>query len=73
MSIKKQIIGELNLKKKLKGELKMTYKEVAKESGVGYTSLLRWIKDENKSMSIDSLERIAEVLGKKFVLIDKNI
>ena len=74
MSIKKQVLKELKLKKALKqSQGRMTYKEVAKEAKVNYTTLLRWVNGNNKSISTESLEKIATALGKKFILVDEKL
>ena len=69
MSIKEQIVDEVRLRKLLRGEKedKMTFKRLAKEIGMSEAGLNRWINSNGRSIRSEKLEKIAEVLGKKFI------
>lgn len=73
MNIKQQIVNEIELRKLLRGNTKTTYKKIAKETGVSYNSILKWVKDNNKTITLRSLEKIADNLGKRFIMVDKEI
>ena len=75
MGIKGQIITELELRKMLKpgSDSKTTLKEISTRTGLNYGGLLKWVNNPERSISDSSLDKIAEVLGKKIILVDKNI
>jgi transposase-like protein len=72
MGIKSQIITEMELRKKLRGEEKMTIKDVAKSSGVSYNNLLKWVNQPERSLGDANLEKVVSALNKKIILVDKN-
>jgi transcriptional regulator with XRE-family HTH domain len=76
MSIKQQIVSEIELRKLLRVEKKdkLTYRKIAKEIGMTPNGLSRWVTDKKgRGIGSDKLEKIAEILGKKFILVDKDI
>lgn len=74
MKIKQQIINEVQLRKKLRGEDKMTYRKLAKECNMSYNSLLKWVNGEpQRGITINNLEKVAEKLGKKLILVDLDV
>ena len=72
MTIKQQLKREIELRGKLKGSEKMSLKAIAKASNIDYNGLLIWYNDDERGMSDKNLQKILDVLGKRFVLIDKD-
>jgi transcriptional regulator with XRE-family HTH domain len=76
MSIKEQIITEVELRKMLRAEKddKLTYAKIAKAVGMSANGLSKWVTDKkSRGIGSDKLEKIAKVLGKKFILVDENL
>lgn len=75
MGIKEQIITELELKKMLKTGSggKVTLKDISIKTGLNYGGLLKWRNSVDRSIGDSSLDKIAEALGKRIILIDKDI
>jgi len=75
-TIKEQLKREIELRgeirSRIKGKEKNDLKKIAKEAGIDYNGFLRWFKNENRSMGDKNIDKIASVLNKRFVLIDKN-
>jgi len=73
MTIKDQLRREIALRGKLKGKDKKDLKMIAKESGINYAGFCQWYSDSDRGMIDKNIEKIAEALGKRLVLIDKSI
>ena len=46
---------------------------IARDVGISYSGLRKWVKDDDRSIGDKTLDRIADVLGKKIILIDKDV
>lgn len=72
MGIKQQIINEFELRSSLKnGRINLT--KMSKDIGVSYSGLRRWMSEDDRGISDSTLDKIADYMGKKIILIDKNI
>lgn len=72
MSIKDQILDEIALKKRVRGS-GVNLKAIAKDTGLSYNGLLKWARDPERSIGDKSLDKIAKALGKRIILIDKDV
>lgn len=72
-SIKELVISEVESRKLMRKNDRLTYKGLAREVNMSYNGLLMWVNNDGRSIGSEKLDQIAEVLGKKFVLVDKNI
>jgi transposase-like protein len=71
MSIKQQIISEVELRRKIKGQDKVTIKSIAKTTGISYNNLLKWFNQPERSLGDANLDKVVSALDKKLVMIDK--
>lgn len=72
MDIRQQLLNEMKLKKRFDYN-SYNYKRIAESCGISYTGLSKWISEESRGMSYITLEKIADRLGKRIVLIDKDV
>ena len=70
MSVKKQLISEIELRKSLSRK-DYNLKVLSMKIGMSYSGLRRWVKDDDHNLGVGNLEALADVLGKRFILIDK--
>lgn len=49
---------------------KLSVKVMCKEIGVDYGGFIKWMGDEDRGIRDGTLDKIAEYMGKKIVLID---
>jgi transcriptional regulator with XRE-family HTH domain len=73
MGIKSQIILEMELRRKLRGDSRMTYKDIARESGVSYSGLMKWVREEGRGIGDGSIDSILGVLGKRVIIVDNDL
>ena len=73
MSIKRQIIKEIELKKRMRGDDKISLKDISRRTNISYSGLRYWLEDDGRSMGDDKLDKIVGVLGKRFILVDKDV
>lgn len=73
MSIKTQVLKEIELHKKLRGKDKKSLKTIANEAGINYSGFLLWINNPGRGINDKTLDKIADVLGKRIILIDNTI
>lgn len=72
MGIKQQIIDEIELRKSLKKD-RVNLSQMARDIGVSYSGLRKWVNEEDRGISDSTLDKIAEYMGKRIVLISRDI
>ncbi len=72
MGIKEQILDEIALKKRVRGS-GVNLKAIAKDTGLSYNGLLKWRNEPERSIGDKSLDKIAKALGKRIILINRDI
>tara|TARA_R110002096_G_scaffold382312_1_gene576206 strand:+ start:6368 stop:6592 length:225 start_codon:yes stop_codon:yes gene_type:complete len=73
MNLKDQIKAEIKIMLSKKG-VRHTYKSIAESSGMTYNGLSKWLKDDkSRGIGSDKLESLAKVMGKRFVMVDKDL
>ena len=70
MSIKKLIISEIKLRKTA-DFTNNNYSALASSIGMSYSGFTRWLRTNDRSIGDSRLDKLADKLGKKIVLIDK--
>ena len=70
MSVKKQLISEIELRKRVSRK-DYNLKVLSRKIGMSYSGLRRWVKDDDHNLGVGNLEALADVLGKRFILVDK--
>jgi transcriptional regulator with XRE-family HTH domain len=72
MGIKQQIIEEFELRKRLKDD-RVNLTQMAKDIGVSYSGLRKWMNDDTRGINDATLDKMAEYMGKRIVLISKDV
>jgi len=72
-SIKTQLKRQIKLVGEIKGNNKKDLKTIAREAGIQYSGFLKWYNDDNINMTEKNLEKVATVLGKSLLLVDKQV
>ncbi len=70
MGIKSILISEMELRKAA-DHANNNYRAMSLKVGMSYSGFMKWIKDEGRSLGDSKLDKLADGMGKKIILVDK--
>ena len=64
------LIAEIELRKAA-NYVDNNYRVIASRVGMSYSGFIKWVKNDDRGMSDSRLDKVADSIGKKIILVDK--